>query len=90
MGNSVKVWSDDNDVMVVAASDGETSGAMVVYYTDKDDMPKKEIKLDLSGGADKYEFYLIDEEHTNEFIGEIKKDETIIMKPNSVAFLINE
>ncbi len=91
MENSTFVESDDKDVIVVAASDGKKSGSMIVYYTDEEDTAlPKEVKLDLQGGADKYKFYLIDEDHTNDLIGEIKKDTTITLKPNSVAFLISK
>ncbi len=87
MGNSVEVNSDDeNNVFVVAACDDEKSGAMVVYYTDKDDMPDKDVKLEFKDGAEKYDFYLVDEFHTDELMGEVKSGDTVTLKPNSVAY----
>ena len=87
MGNSVEVNSDDeNNVFVVAACDDEKSGAMVVYYTDKDNMPDKDVKLEFKDGAEKYDFYLVDEFHTDELMGEVKSGDTVTLKPNSVAY----
>ena len=91
MENSSFVESDDKDILLVAASDGEKSARMIVYYTDGEDTAlAKEVKLDLKGGAKAYKHYLIDEDHTNDLIGTVNKDTTLVMKPNSVAFLMSK
>jgi len=92
MGTCVEINSDDFDILPVAAKgdDGKTA-VMITYYTDEEATAStKEVKLDFVNGSDKYDFYLIDEEHTNDFIGTIKKDTSLVMKPNSVAFLISK
>ena len=46
-----------------------------------------EIQLDIKNGAEKYEMYLLDEDHDNELVGTVKAGDTLTLKPQSVVYL---
>jgi len=61
--------------------------AIVTYYTDEEGMEDKQLAVDF-GKEGKYKVYLLDEEHTNELVGEMT-DLTFTMKP-CTCILIKE
>ncbi len=65
LGTQVVNSSDDEDVYVVAAKNGEKVGAMVTYYAEKDNENSKYVTIDIEGyDMSKAKFYLVDENNT--------------------------
>lgn len=68
-------------------SNGKVS-AVVTYYTDDDLMPNKTVKLDF-GKNSRYSIYALDDEKTNELVGETK---SLIfdLKPSSCILIVEK
>ena len=61
---------------------------MISYFTDDDACDEvRTVLLDLEGGAEKYELYLLDEKHDNESIGYVTNGSTLEIRPNTVLLL---
>ncbi len=62
MGTQVENISDDENVYVVAAKNGEKVGAMITYYAENDNENSKIVDIDVSGwDMSKANIYLTDE-----------------------------
>ena len=65
LGIQVEHSSDDEDMYVVAAKNGDKVGAMVTYYTENDNENSKYITIEISGcDMSKAKIYLTDENNT--------------------------
>lgn len=65
LGTQVENASDDENVYVVAAKNGEKVGAMVTYYTENDNENSKIVEINIDGAdMSKAKIYLLDEAHT--------------------------
>lgn len=87
-GNSCESVAEDNDIYVSAAKseDGKTA-IMFCRYADEEDYNEKNIKLNIISGAKEYEAYVLDEEHSFEFMGKICENCEIKLKQNTVYLL---
>ena len=85
--NAVEASGDTDEIYAVAAKNGNEAGIMVTYFSDNDDATDGEVVLDIKNGAEKYEMYLLDEDHDNELVGEVKACEVLTLKPQSVVYL---
>lgn len=89
LGTSVKAEALGEGLHIAAAKNEDGAKAvMLAHFTDDDaEVGEKTIAFNFAGGADTFEVYLLDEEHTNERIGTVKNGESIRIKPNSVVLL---
>lgn len=87
LGDAVEADGDCDNVYAVAAKSGDGKGIMLSYFCEADDATDGEILLDIKNGAEKYEMYLLDQDHDNEFVGEVKAGDLLTLKPQSVVYL---
>ena len=65
LGTQVENVSDDENLYVVAAKNGEKVGAMVTYYAENDNENSKIVEINVDGyDMSNAKFYLVDEAHT--------------------------
>ena len=65
LGTQTENISDDENVYVVAAKNGESAGAMITYYTENDNENSKYVTIDVDGwDMSRSKIYLTDETHT--------------------------
>ena len=65
LGTQVEHSSDDNDVYVVAAKNGEKTGAVVTYYTENDNENSKIVEIDACGkDMSRAKIFRVDEKNT--------------------------
>lgn len=84
----IKAENAVDDIYSLCGVDAEGKVLSVItYYTDDDAAEKKQLTLDF-GKNGRYEFYLLDEDHTNELIA-TTEDLSLELKPNS-CILIKE
>ena len=87
LGGACKCSTDAENIYVCAAK-GDDCAVMLSYYTDNDECDEiKHIKLDFTGGADKYDVYLLDKDHDDECVGTVNNGEQIAVSPNTVVLL---
>lgn len=86
---SVKCSIEDSCLYAAAAKDDSGKTAMMICnYTDDDnEHSSKTVTLDVAGGAEEYEMFLLDKEHSMESVGKISENSRIEMPPNSVVLL---
>ena len=84
LGTEVFSETDDPDVYVAAASDGETSGAMIVYYTDRADAEPKNVEIALDG---QFDVFVLDGEKNDEKAETLSFPRTLTIRPNTVLRL---
>lgn len=90
MGTSVDCVIDGNEIYAAGARDAEgNSSAMLCYYTDDDDAGEKTVHIELENASDKYELYLLDEEHNAEWLQTVENSFEIALKRNSAVLLKN-
>ncbi len=89
LGTAVKAETEGEGLHIAAAKDVDGKTAiMFSHYTDDDEeIGEKTVTLNIVGGAEKYEVYLLDETHSEEQIGTVKNGETVRIVPNSVVLL---
>ena len=88
LGTSVKVACEGDGLYAAAAKDENGNSAlMLTVYGFEKDLGRKEIALSLSGGADAYEIFLLDENHDNVSVGIWHPGETISAENMSVILL---
>ena len=88
LGTSVACKVEDEKVYAVAARDDEGKAAcMLSYYTDDDTAGEVTLHVELQGTGNTYEVYLLDEEHTNECVREVKASFELTLQRNSVVLL---
>lgn len=89
--NQVDAQSDDNDVYVVAASDGKKSGIMLTYYAEDDNKMAKRVELDISGiNLDKARVYITDANITmleNKDISFENGKATLRLERNTIVYI---
>ena len=62
LGTQVENISDDENIYVVAAKNGEGVGAVVTYYTENDNENSKYVTIDVNGyDMSKAKIYMVDE-----------------------------
>lgn len=88
LGTSASVQIEGEQLYAVAAREGNDNALMLCHYTDddKDTAPRK-ISLVLTGGASKYDMYLLDQTHDMTLIGQVNAQDEITIAPNSVVLL---
>ena len=65
LGTQVENSTDDENLYVVAAKNGEKVGAMVTYYTENDNENSKIVEINVDGAdMSNAKFYLVDENHS--------------------------
>lgn len=65
LGTQVENSTDDENLYVVAAKNGEKVGAMVTYYAENDNENSKIVEINVEGcDMSKAKFYLVDESHS--------------------------
>lgn len=90
MGVSVQCETDSEDVYAVAAKDEKgNSSVMLCYYSDDDAAEEKSIHIEMQMASDKYELYLLDEEHEETLVNVVENSFDITLKSNSVVLLKN-
>ncbi|MBQ3096355.1 MAG: hypothetical protein IJC53_07990 [Clostridia bacterium] len=88
LGTSVEVSYEGDGIYAAAAKDENGNSAlMLTVYGFEKDLGHKEIALSLSGGADAYEIFLLDENHDNVSVGIWHPGETISAENMSVILL---
>ena len=88
LGTAVKCSSDDDRVYVVGAKDESGKAAcMLVYYTDDDTAQDVTLQMQLQNANGEFEVYLLDEEHTDEYIKDVSGDFELTLQRNSVVLL---
>ena len=89
MEKQAEALSDDADIRLTAASDGERAGVMISYFAEPDDATSKEISLTLDLGG-RYKLYTTDADNTNEeSIIEVSAGEPVALclKPQTIIYL---
>ncbi|MBR2365677.1 MAG: hypothetical protein IKM36_03805 [Oscillospiraceae bacterium] len=88
MGSSCSARADDKDIYVSAAKDAAgNSSILLCYYTDDDTVTEtKTVRLDLTGGADSYDMYLLDADTDAACTG-VFTGGCITLAPNTVVLL---
>ena len=87
--NQTKATSDDPDIRLTAASNGERAGVMISYFAEPDEAESKEISLTLDRSGD-YKCYTVNAGETNtSSVLEIVKGEpiTLTLEPQTVIYL---
>lgn len=88
MGTSVECLIDGENVYAVAAKDADgNSSLLLTYYTDDDNAEEKTVHVALNDGADKYELYLLDQDHDCDLIGAVESEFSITLKNTSVLLV---
>ena len=65
LGNSVSYTTDDPDIYITAATNGEKSGAMIVYYAEDDSKMGKKVTINLTGAdLDGAKVFVVDQNNT--------------------------
>ena len=65
LGTQVQSSSDDDNVYVVAASNGEKTGAIVTYYAENDNENGKNVEIEIEGkDMSSAKIYIVDESNT--------------------------
>lgn len=85
LGKQTVCESDDKDLIVTSATDGETYAAMISYYA-LDAGEDKTVTIN-TGLSLPMICYLLDEEHDIQEIGIVNDGDKVTMKANSVLFL---
>ena len=63
--NSVEYETNDSDLYISAATNGQKSAAMIVYYAENDSKKGKKVTIDLNGAdLDGAKIYVVDENTT--------------------------
>lgn len=70
MKTQTEALSDDSDIRLTAAADGEKAGVMISYFAEPDDAEPKELSLTLDRSGT-YKCYAVDHDRANE-ISEIE------------------
>ena len=70
-----------------AKNDAETAVMLCTYTDDDEDTALREVELELNGGAEEYEVWLLDEDHTMECVGKAAKNSTLPLPARSVVLL---
>lgn len=80
--------AEGEGLYAAAAGNGEASAVMLSTYTDDDSATGlRNVELSLTGGAEEYEVWLLDDEHTMECIGKVAKNGTLPLPVRSVVLL---
>jgi len=89
LGQSAYCDIDGDDIYAAAAKDAEGNQAvMLCHYTDDDeDHESRTVSLQLMGGANSYEVFLLDKDHNMESMKTISNIGEITVTPNSVVLL---
>ncbi|MBQ9131889.1 MAG: hypothetical protein IJX62_05415 [Clostridia bacterium] len=95
LGNTVES-NAEGDLSVCAARKGEEAAVMLTHFCDDDSKEAEEVTVDLSGcgfeEGTEIEFYLLDEDHDLEFVGQATYYGTRFMPkltlPNLASYLI--
>ena len=88
LGTSYEVKVDCEDVYCVAAKNGNDEAVMISFYNDNDnDTSVKTTDLDITGGKEEYEIYLLDEDNNADKVGIYKKGTPLEIKHNTVILL---
>ncbi len=89
--NQAEATSDDEDIYVTAATNGEKKAAMITYYADDDNKNPKHLTLTFEGAdMDGAKVYVLSETSTmNEYYGATVKDNTVdlFVYRNTVLYL---
>ena len=89
--NQAETTSDDEDIYVTAATNGEKSAAMITYYADDDNQNAKHLTLTFEGAdMNGAKVYVLDETNTmNEYFGADIKDNTVnlFVNRNTVLYV---
>ena len=65
LGDSVSYTTDDADIYITAATNGEKSGAMIVYYAEDDSKMGKKVTINLTGAdLDGAKVFVVDQNNT--------------------------
>lgn len=84
LGTQVKAESDDRDIHVVSAKNGETSATMICYYSPDENAAEKNVTIDANGT---YSLYTLDDANDYTKTAEITCPATITMKPDTVVMI---
>lgn len=84
LGNQIECTSDDRDVIVTGATDGDTSALMITYYS-LDGGENKNVEI--HGITKPMAVYTLDEDNDMVKTATVADGDTICMTPNSVVFL---
>lgn len=90
LGTQIEAKSDDEDIYVIAASNGEKTSAMFSYYTFSNVAEDKTVTVDFADEIKECNLYLLDDENDLKLIKEVKGTFEIRLKPNSVLLLENK
>lgn len=86
--NAAACTAEGEGLYAAAAGNGEASAVMLCTYTDDDDdTALRSVQLELTGGAEEYEVWLLDEDNTMECIGKVAKNGTLPLPARSVVLL---
>ncbi len=83
----VKSQSDDCDIYVISAKNGEKFSAIVTYYTYDNNAKEKTVSLDIDMRDGTFLAYMLNEEKDAELIGEVGSQSVFTINPNSVLYL---
>lgn len=90
MGTSAQCMVEGENLYAVGAKDEQGNASfMLTYYTDNDHAESKDVHVELDGGAEKYELYLLDENHNCELIQTVGKEFDITLEATSVLLAVN-
>ncbi len=79
LGNCVCASSDDSDIYVCAACNGDKAAVMLSYFNDDDNSPSKKVHIDLSQFDSTAKIYLLDKEHDMELVNQTATADTIAL-----------
>lgn len=88
MSTSVECVIEGEEVYAVGAKGAEgNSSLMLAYYTDDDAAGDKTVRVELDGGAEQYEIYLLDKEHNCELVQTVGKEFDMVLSNASVVLV---
>ena len=86
--NACHCTVEDGDVYAAAATNGDESAVMIVYFQNNDeDVSTRSLVFCPTNGAERYELYCLDAEHNADLVRTIAVGEVLEMSPNSVYLL---
>ncbi len=88
LGSSASVQIEGEQLYAAAAWGCDGNALMLCHYTDDDKVfAPRTISLALTGGASKYDMYLLDQAHDMALVGQVDAQDEITIAPNSVVLL---
>ncbi len=87
LGTQVFAESDDEDIYVTAAKNGEISAVMLTYYSNAENPCEKDIELEINCENQVLDVFLLDDNNDMKRVFEVSGNTKFAIKPNDVLYI---